>query len=291
MKKKNLVILVILILLLTVLSACGREAENKMQKSSIKDTADQIASTEEFGDESTIVMTESQETTGKNGENPVSSSETNEKVLPPAEESGMIHKDGAIENASELYQIFDNALFIGDSRTEGLSLYSGITNADFFCAKSLTIDRIVNGEAVKVGGNKISIYELLEGKEYTSVYISLGLNELGWVHIEDFVNAYKTLIGAVRESQPDAVVYVQSLIPVTEEKSAKGGIVTNEQIYWYNTHIVEIAEETGVNYLNADAPLINENGALLPDATTDGVHFKSDYCRIWAEKIAELSQQ
>ncbi|MCI8631804.1 MAG: hypothetical protein HFG67_05935 [Firmicutes bacterium] len=190
---------------------------------------------------------------------------------------------------SEQYKVFDGALFIGDSRTEGLSLYSGIKNADFFCAKSLSIDKVTDGNKVTVGGSKMSVYELLDSKQYSKVYISLGLNELGWTHIEKYIDEYKTLIEAVHGSQPDAVIVVQALLPVTKEKSDKGGTVNNAQIYWYNTNLAQMASDMGVTYINADEPLIDAEGALLSDSTTDGVHLKSEYCKIWAAELAELS--
>ena len=36
---------------------------------------------------------------------------------------------------------FADALFIGDSRTDGLRLYSGIKGADFYCYKGLTVSK------------------------------------------------------------------------------------------------------------------------------------------------------
>ena len=196
----------------------------------------------------------------------------------------------AAESEENTYTVFQDALFIGDSRTEGLSLYSGITNADFFGAKSLSIDRILNGERVGSGKNKRTIYEQLTLKNYSKVYISLGLNELGWVYIDRFTEDYETLIREIQKDQPNAVIYVQALIPVTAEKSERDTVENNNQIYWYNTHLVTVAENTGAVYLNADQPLIGDDGALLPDATTDGVHFKSEYCKLWAARIAELSE-
>lgn len=37
---------------------------------------------------------------------------------------------------------FDDALFIGDSRTEGLALYGSLTNADYFSSVGLTIFKV-----------------------------------------------------------------------------------------------------------------------------------------------------
>ena len=42
---------------------------------------------------------------------------------------------------------FSDALFIGDSRTDGLRLYSGIKGADFYCYKGLTIFEMDSGRS------------------------------------------------------------------------------------------------------------------------------------------------
>ena len=44
---------------------------------------------------------------------------------------------------------FDDALFIGDSRTEGLALYGSLTNADYFSSVGLTIFKVTE----KAAGN------------------------------------------------------------------------------------------------------------------------------------------
>lgn len=193
--------------------------------------------------------------------------------------------------ADSAYKVFDGALFIGDSRTEGLQLYSGIKNADFFCAKGMTIDKINDGEKVYFsGGSEVSIYDVLDSGSYKKVFIGLGMNELGMKYIEDYVEEYDSLIATVKEKQPNAEIYVQALLPVTQEKSDNHDYINNAQIYWYNTHIVEIAENNEVTYINADAPLVNESGALCDKATTDGVHMNREYCRKWADELARLVQ-
>lgn len=42
---------------------------------------------------------------------------------------------------------FDDALFIGDSRTEGLALYGSLTNADFFSNVGLSIYQVTEKQA------------------------------------------------------------------------------------------------------------------------------------------------
>ena len=52
---------------------------------------------------------------------------------------------------------FDDALFIGDSRTVGLSEYGGLDQSTFYCSTGLTIYRMFTSDIVKVPGSKKKI--------------------------------------------------------------------------------------------------------------------------------------
>lgn len=189
------------------------------------------------------------------------------------------------------YAVFEGALFIGDSRTEGLRIYSGIDNADFFCAKSMSIDKILAGKKVNVGGNDMSVSETLAAKEYSRIYVCLGINELGWNSSDEFINQYEILLDEIIKQQPNADIYVVLLFPVTASKSEKeaGGTVNNARIYEYNVKLVDLANKKGLKYLNPDQPLLDGNGCLKEEASTDGVHLLREYYIIWAEYLAQIT--
>lgn len=190
---------------------------------------------------------------------------------------------------TDMETFYTDTLFIGDSRTEGLRMFSGIKNADFFCAKSMSIDKVMAGQSVDVNGKQMSIYDALSEKDYSKVYICLGINELGWTSIEKFISEYENLINEIKSLQENTQIYVELLFPVTKEKSDSDSVVNNSQIYWYNVNIMEMAERNGVKYLNPDKPLIDESGALKAEATTDGVHISSEYCQKWALYLAQIT--
>lgn len=82
---------------------------------------------------------------------------------------------------------FSDAVFIGDSRTDGLRLYSGIRGADFLAYKSLMIFHVVGNDqvdrkAVPLNGvgDKKTVLEWLDEKQYAKVYLMFGVNELGY---------------------------------------------------------------------------------------------------------------
>lgn len=69
---------------------------------------------------------------------------------------------------------FDDALFIGDSRTVGLYEYGTLQNADYFCDIGLASYKIEN-EYI----DGYTIYDKLSNNEYGKIYVMLGVNEIG----------------------------------------------------------------------------------------------------------------
>lgn len=177
---------------------------------------------------------------------------------------------------------FDDAVFVGDSRTEGFGMYSGLKNATFYSEKGLMVDTIFKDKAVKINGDKVTIIDALKSRSFGKVYIMLGVNELGWPYDSVFIEHYKKVIDAIKESQPQAVIYIQSIIHVSQEKDKNPpSYINNKQINNRNKLIKEMAEEVGVNYLDINEVLTDNTGSLFADASTDGIHLNQKYCLVW----------
>ena len=185
---------------------------------------------------------------------------------------------------------FADAVFIGDSRVAGLRLYSGITaKATFLDHTGLSIYAIANGKEVfPRGEKKVSVLDALAEGTYGKVYISVGVNELGYFDPAGFGKAYGKVLDAIRECQPDATVYVQSLIPVNEAKCREKGMpdyITNEGVTNYNEALKTVCEEKDVILLGIPEDLLDGNGEVQEELTTDGVHFKKEGYVRWLEYL------
>ncbi len=178
---------------------------------------------------------------------------------------------------------FNDALFIGDSRTQGLELYGGIDGATFYTATGLMVNTALVKTVVPAEGGNITIPEALSKNTFGKVYIMLGVNELGWKSQDRFIDYYGQLIDTVRAKQPDAVIYIQSIMPVSREKSEKDEIYNNTRIALYNKCIQTVIEDRDVVWLDVGAAMSDESGCLPDEATNDGVHLTSEYCRKWAD--------
>lgn len=182
---------------------------------------------------------------------------------------------------------FDDALFIGDSLTEGFQLHGGINNATYYGFKNLNINEVFEKSLVKSGGQKITIAAAIKNHSFGKYYIMLGANELGWVYPEIFITRYGTLIDLLREENPNATIYLQSILPVTSAASTKSKIYSNDRINQFNKLISDLAADKNVTYLNVRESVENKDGILPNDAARDGVHLNKDYCIKWANYLRD----
>ena len=88
---------------------------------------------------------------------------------------------------------FDDALFIGDSRTVGISEYGDLNNATFFANTGMSVYNVFEKSVSVPKIGKLKLEQLLESKKFGKVYIMLGINELGYDMNKTLEN-YKKLI-------------------------------------------------------------------------------------------------
>ena len=183
---------------------------------------------------------------------------------------------------------FSDAVFVGDSRTEGLRMYSGISpSPKFFSGVGLTVTKVFSDQIVQLNGQWLTVADALRQADYNKVYIMLGMNELGWVYESVYAQDYGRIIDVIRETHPDATIYVQSIIPVSKWKDTTDPdrIYTNANVVRLQKVLCEMCEEKNVHYVNVAEVMQDENGYLFSEATEDGMHLTQEYCKIWAEYL------
>ena len=184
---------------------------------------------------------------------------------------------------------FDDAVFLGDSRTEGFQLYSGIKNGTFFWNDGISVFHVDDAKHRKflVGGQKMTMMEALATGTWNKVYIMMGTNDLGY-QVSAYEKALATMVDRVLEIQPDAVVYLQTMPPVNEAQAKQSGLgsyVNNTNVDAFNEAIVRVAEEKQVALLDVAECLRSENGDLATEDSSDGVHFYRAGYETWLEYL------
>lgn len=205
-----------------------------------------------------------------------------------AEEHGYDFSQEAPESGPVDIGYFQDAAFIGDSRTDGFLLYSGIGCGENLTSNGLSIFQLWDKKVFRENGQSYTLAEALERRQYGKVYLSLGVNELGCHNDQGFYQAYCGAIDAIRAAQPNAVIYIQGLIPLNEQVIRETGgqdYLTNDHLLVYNSLMRQAAQEKEVVFLDLNAYFADENGALPAEASKDGVHLKGDYCKKWLEYL------
>lgn len=179
----------------------------------------------------------------------------------------------------------EDAVFIGDSRTEGFILYNGLSETTAYTHKGLMVDTVFTSQAVTLDGQKYTVMDALAKTNFSKVYIMLGINETGWAYSNLFIEKYGEIIDKIREINPDALIYVQSILPVSNEVSSSHDYLKNSKIDEYNNLIRQMAEEKQVYYLDVASAVAGSDGALPADAATDGIHLKKEYCQTWLDYL------
>ena len=182
---------------------------------------------------------------------------------------------------------FADTVFLGDSRTEGFHLYSGLEEGQYLYAVGATVESVFTKSTQETEAGTVPILDALAEMDCGKVYIMLGVNELGWPRAEVFREQYGKVIDRVREDHPEAEVVIQSLLPVSAKQEAKGSYVNNRRIAEFNALLEELAAEKDCPYLNVAEAVTGEDGCLRPELTTDGVHLNTEGCRVWLDYLKD----
>lgn len=179
---------------------------------------------------------------------------------------------------------FDDALFIGDSRTVGLREYGGLGNAEVAADTGMDVYQLFEKEFKLVSGEKKLLETLLSERQFGKIYIMLGINELGY-NFDSTVAKFGEVAARIQELQPGAYLFIQANLRVSKEKSEDDSIYTNESIDRFNQAVGAFADNRTWFYLDANEIFDDGQGNLGAEYTADSTHLLGKYYASWVEWI------
>lgn len=193
--------------------------------------------------------------------------------------------DYTLENTS----YFNDAAFLGDSRTLGISDYAGFDSADFYCDNGMTIFKLLGEDGVtyQKTGKKVDLNQVLQEKQYGKIYIMLGMNELGYGDTEMYLKQYREVVEQIQEWQPDAIIYIMANLHVSREKNNSETEFNNININDKNAASALLADGINIFYLDSNPLFTDEEGFLNADLTFDGVHLYAQHYDAWRKFLLE----
>ncbi|MBQ9990227.1 MAG: lipase [Lachnospiraceae bacterium] len=237
---------------------------------------------EAFGQENENIASVSENMTSVSG-NMASISE-NEMAVSEEENTEEERVTGASEPFQADLSYFDDALFIGDSRTVGLMEYGNLGQAEVLADSGMSVYKIRENSFPLRSGAKMNLEELLTSRQFGKVYIMLGINELGY-DFDQNVRRYWEMVELIRQMQPKAIIFLQANLHITREKSEGAPYYNNENISRFNQAISEMADNQSIFYLDVNPLFDDGEGALDPGVTTDHAHILGKYYSTWVDWI------
>ena len=181
---------------------------------------------------------------------------------------------------------FDDALFIGDSLTNGFPIY---LSGDF-TAVAVNGVNTHSAQTSKVfttpDGQRLTFLETIEYYKPNKLYIMLGTNGLNWETIEWNYEGFLTLVDEIMMRVPGVTIIIQSCTPKTRSAASTVENYKPENICRYNDLLKDMCYQKGLYYLDIWSALIDSEGYMRDElAAADGIHMFQTGYNIWRDYI------
>ena len=183
---------------------------------------------------------------------------------------------------------FDDALFIGDSRTVGMKNYYRLGEAEYFTNIGMNIYSVFAQMDKHPVYGYIFLEDFLQMETFGKIYIGIGLNECNYEY--DFIReGFDKLIKMIKQYQPDCKIILQSIMMCSEKTAKHNWYFDQENLGNINAIIESFADGETVFYIDSNEWIVDETGYLPADMTHDGIHLYGTGYEEWAMWIMEKS--
>ena len=128
-----------------------------------------------------------------------------------------------------------------------------------------------NLETSALPNGKTVMQSIRDTQNLGKIYIMFGTNEVAFDEMDEFLQRYEKFIDDIRAVHPDVLVYIESIMPVTKEKSETTDI-KNDRINVYNEALLKMAKKKQCYYVDLNAYFRGEDGYLPDNIGSDGIH-------------------
>jgi lysophospholipase L1-like esterase len=187
---------------------------------------------------------------------------------------------------------FADALFIGDSRTDGLHDYGNMKGKTSFMAKdSLSVfsmwDKTLPYWLADGTSGQDSIGNILGKQKFAKVYLCVGVNELGMPTTTNYYQKYRESVEAIRKLQPDAIIFIEGMMHVSKKETQSSGVYNNTNIVQRNQAVATLANGHDIFYIDMNSAVCDTDGNIPDDQSNDGIHLKASGYEQWHQFLLQ----
>jgi lysophospholipase L1-like esterase len=187
------------------------------------------------------------------------------------------------------YKYFDDAVFVGDSITDGFANYDYFSSDLLVTSIGASTYTAVTDHQMPINESKSDVGwmpDRIAAKDPKKIYLLLGSNDLGWMSVSQYIDYYGQFIDLLEQKCPGVKIYVQSITPMCASvENSKDWPMDNEKIENYNAALKPMCITKGIKYLDIASVLKGPDGKLPADSSDDGVHLRTKEYKLWIDYL------
>jgi lysophospholipase L1-like esterase len=165
-------------------------------------------------------------------------------------------------------------VFLGDSLTDSCEWQEFFRNA-------IIKNRGISGDTTNGILNRID--EVVDSKPQ-KLFLMIGINDVNrGEKVDEILNNYKLILTNFRERIPQTQVFIQSILPINNQKRPNKGV--NSIILELNANLKNLAKQFSFQYIDLFSAFLDDNNQLDARYTTDGVHLNGQGYFVWKRII------
>ncbi len=183
---------------------------------------------------------------------------------------------------------FADAVLVGDSLTEGFSLYNINENLQVIYCRGINPTSAQTHQFYELpDGTLLTMAEAINYVGARKIYLMLGTNGLNWSSPETLIQGYSDLYDIIARCNPDSYIIIESLFYTTAAAAQERTCYSTENIDLYNSLLKQLAMEKGAYYLDTNS-IFNDGTGHMPTSISapDGIHLVPSSYQKWYEYIA-----
>ncbi|MGL5068144.1 MAG: GDSL-type esterase/lipase family protein [Sarcina sp.] len=167
--------------------------------------------------------------------------------------------------------VFSNSVIMGDSQTQGLTIYGFLDTTSVIGVK---------GGGISDATTKNM--DILSNLSPSNVFTLYGMNDIlnYQSNIDGFINDYSILIKKIKVTLPDSKIFVNSILPVEAKVTSSRPIY--KQIDAYNVALKAMCNDLSITYVDSHKILL-DNPTLFEG---DGMHLKPSFYNNWLDLLS-----
>ncbi|SDL50906.1 GDSL-like Lipase/Acylhydrolase family [Sarcina sp. DSM 11001] len=171
-------------------------------------------------------------------------------------------------SGDKVWSSFKDYVFLGDSRVVGFDVY-GFLDSDRILADA--------GDTILAIDDRVEAMEELSPRY---IFISYGINDVNlglWPTAQEYARDFGARIDELRKSFPEAEIYVNSILPATDDAIEQHPLWEN--LPEYSEAVRQMCEQKEICFID-NTSIVEDHKDLY---AMDGVHIAPDFYHYWAE--------